>query len=131
MLITRVRLEGVTGAVDQVPFTELPSLGGGNFLRGYPFERFRDRVAALASLEYQWDLSHFVDARLFTDVGRVYSSLDELSLHDLRVGFGGGLELHNDSGQFQVEVDLATSIDGGIFASASFSPVLDARPRWR
>ena len=41
--------EGVTGGLDQVPFTELPMLGG-DFMRGYAFERFRDRVAAFGSL---------------------------------------------------------------------------------
>ncbi len=130
LIATRLRVEGVTGARDQVAFAELPMLGGGDFLRGYPFERFRDRVAAFGSLQYQWDLSHFVDAYLFIDVGRVFPSLDDLSLHQLRAGYGIGLALHGNSG-FLLEGNLATSIDGGIFASVAFNPILDARPRWR
>ena len=129
-LSTRVRVEGVTGARDQVAFAELPTLGGGDFLRGYPFERFRDRVAAFGSLQYQWDLSHWVDAYLFTDVGRVFPSLDDLSLHQLRAGYGIGVEIHNDH-SFLLEGDLATSIDGGIFLSVAFNPILDARTSWR
>jgi hypothetical protein len=130
VLALRFRLEGVTGAIDQVPFTELPMLGGGTFLRGYSFERFRDRIASFGSVQYQWDLSHLVDAYLFTDVGRVYPSLDELTLDDLRVGFGGGFEVHSDHG-FLVDISLASSIDGGLFTSFTFNPVPDARQRWR
>jgi hypothetical protein len=130
LVSARFRIEGVTGARDQVAFTELPMLGGGDFLRGYSFERFRDRVAAFGSLQYQWDLSHYADAYLFTDVGRVFPSLDDLSLHRLRAGFGIGLELHRDTG-FLLEATLATSIDGGVFVSVSFNPILDARTHWR
>jgi hypothetical protein len=130
LLITRLHAEGVTGASDQVPFTELPALGGGSFLRGYSYQRFRDRVSALGSLEYQWDLSHFVDASLFVDAGRVFPALADLGVHDLRVGYGLGLELH-DSGGFVFQTSIASSTDGGVFLNLSFNPVFDARPRWR
>lgn len=121
--------EAVTGTRDQVPFTELPSLGG-DFLRGYPFQRFRDRASALGTVEYWWDLSHFTDAYLFADVGRVYPGIEDLSLAHLRAGFGVGLELHDSDG-FIVAGSLASSIDGGIVVTATFTPVLDERPRWR
>jgi len=130
MLITRVRGEAVTGNLADVPFTELPYLGGGQFLRGYSFERFRDRVAIFGSVQYQWDLSHFTDAYIFTDAGRVYSDLDDVNVHGMRVGYGVGIEVHHETG-FLVEASIASSIDGGLFFSISFNPVLDARPRWR
>ncbi len=130
MLITRVRGEAVTGNLADIPFTELPYLGGGQFLRGYSFERFRDRVAIFGSVQYQWDLSHLADAYIFTDAGRVYSDLDDVGLHAMRVGYGVGLEIHGDS-HFLLDTSIASSIDGGIFFSVSFNPVLDARPRWR
>jgi hypothetical protein len=130
LLITRFHGEAVSGSRDEVPFVELPMLGGGSFLRGYTFERFRDRVAALGTVEYEWDVSHFIDAYLFTDVGRVYASPSELSLHGLRAGYGIGVELHSEA-YFLVDLSLASSIDGGVFATVSLNPVLDARPRWR
>ena len=128
MLVFRLWGEGVTGAVDQVPFTELPQLGG-DFLRGYPYGRFRDRVASYATAQYVWDLSRYVDAFLFVDAGRVYSSLDALTLHDLRVGYGGGLAVYTETG-FVIEGSLASSIDGGIIVTATLSPIFDRRPRW-
>jgi hypothetical protein len=121
---------GVTGPRDEVPFTELPTLGGGSFLRGYPFERFRDRVAALGTVQYQWDLSSLLDAYLFTDAGRVFPSLDELTVHGMRLGYGIGLELHGPGG-FLLDGSLASSSDGGVFLSVSLNPVLDQRERWR
>lgn len=82
----------MSGTRDQVPFTELPMLGGSSFLRGYPFERFRDRAAGFGSVQYQWDVSHILDAYLFADAGRVFPSIANVTLHGLRVGYG--IELH-------------------------------------
>jgi hypothetical protein len=121
---------GVTGQRDEVPFTELPSLGGGSFLRGYQYERFRDRVAGFGTIQYQWDISHLVDAYLFTDAGRVFPALDELTVHDMRLGYGIGLEFHGQNG-FVLEGSVASSIDGGVFVSVSLNPVLDSKERWR
>ncbi|HUJ60000.1 MAG TPA: BamA/TamA family outer membrane protein [Kofleriaceae bacterium] len=129
-LATRLYVEAVSGSRDQVPFAELPELGGGELLRGYDFARFRDRVAAYGSVEYGWGLSDAFDAALFVDAGRVYPSLDDLTLDDLRVGYGLALDFYQGSG-FAAEGTVATSIDGGIFFSLSFNPVWDARPRWR
>ncbi|HEX8115450.1 MAG TPA: BamA/TamA family outer membrane protein [Kofleriaceae bacterium] len=130
LVAVRFHGAGVTGERSEVPFTELPMLGGSSFLRGYSFERFRDRVAAFGSVQYQWDLSHLIDAYLFTDVGRVFPGLDQLTARGMRVGYGVGLELHGNRG-FLVESSLASSLDGGVVFSVSFNPVLDTKERWR
>src|SRR6185295_13134554 len=95
VLIARFHGEGVTGSRDEVPFIELPRLGGPIWLRGYATDQFRDRIAAFGSVAYEWDLSQWFSARLFTDVGRVYPSLDELSVDHLRMGYGIGIEAHS------------------------------------
>jgi hypothetical protein len=128
VLVLRFYGEGVTGGRDEVPFTELPMLGG-DLLRGYVFGRFRDRIAAFATAEYIWDISHFFDAYVFTDAGRVFPGLDELSLAHLRVGFGIGVEFHAD--RFLFEASIATSIDGGVVGTVAFNPILDEKPTWR
>jgi hypothetical protein len=120
--------ETVTGGYDDVAFTELPQLGGKRALRGYPTERFRDRVAIVTSAEYQWDLSRNVAFSMFVDVGRVYSELSAINASDLRVGYGVGLSAmtgHN----FIAEALLASSIDGGVFINLAFDPVYDVDPR--
>ncbi len=130
VLVARFRTEGVTGATDQVPFTELPMLGDATFLRGYTYERFRDRVSAMGSLQYEWVISHYADAYLFSDIGRVFASLDALTVRDPRLGYGIGFKLRGQAG-FLLEASLASSIDGGMFFSVSFNPVLDTGARWR
>ncbi|HEX3479066.1 MAG TPA: BamA/TamA family outer membrane protein [Kofleriaceae bacterium] len=130
VLTVRLRGTGVTGQRDEVPFIELPALGGGSFLRGYDYLRFRDRVAGFGTIQYQWDLSNLVDAYLFTDAGRVFPSLDELTVRGMRLGYGIGLELHGQNG-FLLEGTLASSIDGGLLVSLALNPILDQKERWR
>jgi hypothetical protein len=126
VLLTRVHVEAV-GAGD-VAFTELPQLGGELLLRGYPSDRFRDRVAALGSVAYQWDLSRHSSATLFVDAGRVYGSIDDMTLEDLRVGYGIGLDVHTTS-SFVAEASVATSRDGGVFLNVAFEPAFAVSPR--
>jgi hypothetical protein len=130
VLIARFHGEGVTGSRDEVPFTELPRLGGSIWLRGYATDQFRDRIAAFGSVAYEWDLSQWFSARLFTDVGRVYPSLDELSVDHLRMGYGIGIEAHSVD-NFLLEASLGSSIDGGLFLNLSFNPVYDLDDRVR
>jgi hypothetical protein len=129
MLWLRFRGEGVTGNVDEIPFTELPYIGG-DYLRGYDFARFRDRVSGLATAQYIWDLHRNLNAYLFVDAGRVYHSLDNVTLDNLRVGYGGGIEIHNTSG-FLASGSLASSIDGGLFFTVTLTPYWNEVPRWR
>ena len=130
VLVARLRGEAVSGGLSEVPITELPMLGGGDFLRGYDYARFRDRLAGVGTLQYMWPLFSYGSAYLFTDVGRVWRSWDALTLANLNAGFGVGLELYT-SHAFMTDLAIASSIDGGVFLTAEFSPVLDARPRWR
>ena len=128
VLELRLYGEGVTGSVSEVPFSELPHLGG-NFLRGYVYDRFRDRVAALATVQYYWDVSTYADIYLFVDAGRVYSSLDDLTFRGFRVGVGPGIEVHSES-QFLFEAYLGASIDGDVSVSVAFTPIANRRAHW-
>jgi hypothetical protein len=122
--------EGVTGSRDEVPFTELPSLGGSTYLRGYALDRFRDRVAAFGTAAYSWDLSQWFSANLFVDAGRVFPGLDQLSLDHLRVGYGAGIEAHSLN-SFVLEGSIASSIDGGLVLNLSFNRTYDIEERVR
>jgi len=130
LLALRLRGEAVSGTASEVPFAELPALGGGDFLRGYDFQRFRDRVAALGSAEYVWDLAHWFDAAVFVDAGRVYSSLSTLSVDHVRIGYGAAIQFYDDR-SFLFELSIASSIDGGIFLNLSLNALFNAKPRWR
>jgi hypothetical protein len=130
LLALRARGEAVSGSLADVPFIELPALGGGEFVRGYDVARFRDRVSALVSAEYVWSLARWFDAAIFVDAGRVLPSLSELDLDHVRIGYGAALEVFNDN-SFLFEASVASSRDGAVFFNLSFNPVFDARPRWR
>jgi outer membrane protein assembly factor BamA len=96
VLELRVALEGVEGNLDEIPFSELPRLGGPNRLRGYELERFRDERIILGSLEYHYPVHKNVSGELFVDVGRVVPSYRDLFSGDSfeehwKVGYGGGL----------------------------------------
>jgi hypothetical protein len=128
VLVLRGQGETVSGSREDVAFSELPELGTIRTLRGYPRDRFRDRVAAVASADYVFDLSRQVAASLFSDAGRVYESLDSLTFSNMRVGFGAGLSLRSKC-CFIAELTVSSSIDGGIFFDLSTDSAFDVEPR--
>lgn len=112
--------ETVSGPRAQLPFIELPHLGGRNLLRGYDRDRFRDKVSTAAQVTYLFAVSRFLTASVFVDVGRVYSKLDALTYRDQRVGYGAAIELYSKTAKlFRAEV--ASSIDGGLFMYVAFN----------
>ena len=126
VLILRGRLEGVDGADERIPFTDLPRLGGPTLLRGYARDRFRDRVAVLASLEYRYPIWSRLSGFLFADAGRVLPDLKEagrtaLSPQLLRPSGGAGLEV--------IQVDnvlMRAQVAGspeGVFLQFALGPV--------
>jgi hypothetical protein len=126
LLELRLYGEAVTGRRDEVPFTELPRLGGSNLLRGYVAGRFRDRLAAVGQVRYLWPALSWLAPSIFVDAGRVWASYDELSLRGLRVGFGGGIEVYGRGG-LAMRAELATSIDGGVTGVLLFEPAFNTR----
>jgi hypothetical protein len=122
VVVLRLFAEGVTGGLDEVPFVELPRLGGNDLLRGYPEGRFRDRVAVVGQAEYLWDLGRSFAGYLFVDGGRVWPELGDLALRDLRMGFGGGFQAHTMS-QTMFRLQVASSIDGGLYVSVVLNPL--------
>lgn len=128
VLILRALVDGVSGDYDQIPVVALPRLGGDQLLRGYEVDRFRDRVAGLASVEYTWQVSGALYGFLFADAGRVAGTIDDLSTTGLRVGYGGGLHIFTRTASL-ARVQLASSIDGGLFAHVVLDEVF--APMWR
>jgi outer membrane protein assembly factor BamA len=124
--VLRLRLRGVSvvGDLDEIPFVDLPMLGGSMLLRGYPTQRFRGQLSLLSTVEYRYPVQERLSVYLFVDGGRVYANFDEVSLSSLkdsRLGFGGGIVFFN-ARVLLGRVQLASSIDGGFFVDIRFSP---------
>jgi hypothetical protein len=128
VLVLRGLAEEVRGTIDQIPFADLPRLGGPLLLRGYDQDRFRDRALALSSAEYIFDLTNLLSAFTFVDAGRVYRELADAELEDIRVGYGGGLQIQTDH-SYIGRISLASSIDGGLLFHLSLDPVYDPKAR--
>jgi Omp85 superfamily domain len=92
-----------TSSGNEVPLYFLPSLGGGNTLRGYHDYRFHDRNLLLASVESRWAIFRHVDAVAFADAGSVAARAGDLTL-DKR-SYGAGVRVHTGTstlGRFDI-----------------------------
>ncbi len=90
VLVLRAVVEGVEGDDQQIPFAELPRLGGPHRLRGYRLDRFRDEKAAVGTAEYHYPIHQYVAGSLFVDVGRVEHSYSDFFDAGWKAGAGGG-----------------------------------------
>ncbi len=120
--------ELVTGDRDEVPFTELPRLGGVDLLRGYVTNRFRDKVAMVGQVGYQFLIGRQLAGSVFFDAGRVYDELKNVDLSGLRVGYGISLEAYSSRGLI-VQATVVSALEGGVSYFFTFNPVSDARSR--
>jgi hypothetical protein len=91
VLVLRGVVEGVEGKTEEIPFSELPRLGGPHRLRGYPLDRFRDEKVVVGTVEYHYPIHQYVAGSLYVDVGRVAESYDEMfERKGWNTGFGTG-----------------------------------------
>ncbi|MBA3459966.1 MAG: hypothetical protein H0T46_08390 [Deltaproteobacteria bacterium] len=108
--VGRVAIEGVRDVNNDIPFTELPRLGGAGMLRGYRTDRFRDKLTTTTTLEYHWPIHEFVTGELFVETGKVGRTYDALLGKGFRdnwhVGYGGGLIIHTKD-SIKVRFDVA------------------------
>jgi hypothetical protein len=79
-------------AGSSVPFYMQSTLGG-KLLRGYSSFRFRDdKLLALAS-EYRFELSPKIELALIYETGKVFPTMREFDLSNLRRSWGAGIRL--------------------------------------
>ena len=79
-------------------------------MRGYRTDRFRDKLATTATVEYHWPIHELITGELFVEtakVGRTYDALLGAGLSDdWHVGYGGGLIIHTTN-RIRLRVDIA------------------------
>jgi hypothetical protein len=99
VLVLRAVVEAVEGEYQNIPFSELPRLGGADRLRGYHIDSFRDEKALLGSVEYHYPIHRNLAGELFFDIGTVARNYDELfqgGTDDWKIGYGAGLLLGSE-----------------------------------
>jgi len=94
-----------------VPFYLMPSLGGGNTLRGYYDYRFHDDDMQVFNAESRWALFAHVDVAAFADFGKVAPRAADLDFTQLKRTYGAGLRLHNATSTL-ARLDIGHSTEG-------------------
>jgi hypothetical protein len=95
-----------------VPYFLMPSVGGGDSLRGYSSFRFRDRHSLLLQGELRWIPNRYgLDMAIFYDAGTVAPDRSRLSLSDLETNVGIGLRLHSPT-TTPIRIDVARGSEG-------------------
>jgi outer membrane protein assembly factor BamA len=106
--------------VAPIPFEELVIPSGLRDMRGLPDGRLRDRSAVMASAEYRWYISAYLDATLFVDVGTVagprFAGLDWSRYFP---SFGLGFRFYQPNGPYweahpEDGIQIAYAPEGGI-----------------
>jgi hypothetical protein len=95
----------------EVPFYRLPSLGGGDDLRGFNSHRFSDRNSLLLQAEWRIAANRFFDSALFYDTGKVAARTSDLDLNHLKSDYGIGVRFHAPM-TTALRVDVARSTEG-------------------
>ncbi|MEX0778664.1 MAG: BamA/TamA family outer membrane protein [Balneolales bacterium] len=110
---------GFEHSIGDVPYWQLPKIGGESTVRGYPFARFRGNSALFYNVELRnWVVSNeFYDVRLgvhaFSDAGRVFDKLGdwENPLANHKRTYGAGLAFAPYDSDVILRMDYAFSSD--------------------
>lgn len=110
-----------------IPFPELPSLTGLEWMRGLPGGRVRGYSSAAILLDYHWPVAAWLDAHAHLGAGNVYGrALSGFSLASLRGSFGGSLTIAGLTDR-QIGVALAYGTEplGGDFDVSSYRFIVE------
>lgn len=95
VLSLRGATESIVRDSDVVPYFLMPSLGGGDSLRGYATDRLRDRHTLLLTGELRWFPNRLgLDMALFVDAGTVAPSRSDLTRTEMKLDYGVGVRFH-------------------------------------
>lgn len=104
-----------------VPFNQLPQIGGPNMLRGYYLGRFRDKNLLATQVEYRFlplplNFTNRIGAAVFASAGTVYHDFNEIQFRHLKGAAGAGLRvLLFPKKDIYVRVDYALTREGNGF----------------
>ncbi|HHP7236937.1 BamA/TamA family outer membrane protein [Longibacter sp.] len=94
-----------------IPFYRMQSIGGPASLRGFTGGRFRDRNVVLTTAEMRCHIWHRLDMALFADAGQVFSEINDVSVEDMKFGYGVGFRFRSSQGVV-ARFEIARSVEG-------------------
>ncbi|MHB9030495.1 MAG: BamA/TamA family outer membrane protein [Candidatus Latescibacterota bacterium] len=95
-----------------VPFYLLSRLGGEEILRGYQYERFRDKSMALFQHDLRFPILNTIGGALFVAAGKVAPNARDLFSGGYHVGYGAGLRYYfNPKDNLLLRLDYAKGED--------------------
>ncbi len=107
--------------IGDVPFNQLPQLGGPKILRGYYMGRYRDKNLLAAQMEYRFlpiplNFTKRLGAVVFASAGTVYNESAQVSFNNLKGAVGTGLRfLLFPKKDIFVRLDYAITGEGDAF----------------
>lgn len=119
VLALRARIDGVTADRRDLPFFLLPSLGGPDHMRAFSRGRFRDQVATVGEVSYEWAIGLNARASLFLELGGVHQRLDEIAVDPLHWSSGAAFRFAGDD-----TTEARAVIAGSLTGEWSFSILL-------
>ena len=98
-------------AGSSVPFYMQSSLGSNTFLGGYRSFRFRDDKLLALEAEYRFEMIPKLELALIYQTGKVFPTMSEFGLRNLRNSWGAGLRLKSPK-KVHARVDVLHSPEG-------------------
>lgn len=101
-----------------IPFSSLFKLGGGNQLRGYLSNKYRDKAITFTQLEYRTDISRHFTFAVFSGIGVLAPDVPTLWENRSRVAGGVGLHYIADKEnrqKFRFDVGIGEESEYGVY----------------
>jgi outer membrane protein assembly factor BamA len=106
----------------EIPFFDLPMIGGFRTVRGFDNRRFIDTSAMNATLEYRYRIWRHFDWGFFVDSGQVAPEIRDFAWNRLHTGYGMRF-IVRARGNRAVVIDMARSREEPFKLYVDFSPL--------
>ncbi len=113
ILALRFNFHSISG--ERIPIQNLLSLGGNQTLRGYPQDRFLDKVAAIANAELRFPIYWRFGGIVGFDLGRVWIDNSILSFSDWHISPNFGLRFYMETFIVRLDVGISSETTGFYF----------------
>lgn len=102
----------------QAPIQKLPGIGGQNLLRGFYSNRYIDNIVLALQPEIKIKITNVIQFVLFSGVGNVYESLEDIDLTQIKTASGAGIRIkvrNNPRTNFRLDFAKSNESQGFYF----------------